>query len=497
MKFLILAIYLILISCGSKPEDLNLAKKVQNDNLTDSYEANLEVAGKNKILLQGFDRLSNSSKERCLDEKSIKIQRLEVNEGVSELKVLQTVSDISRELKLGLGLGGGGGFGFIGGELGFDIEKAWKGSSSKKSIYALMKYSYLKEKITIHTTDIALSKNSIETLKESKRAFRKKCGDVFVEEEQLGASLYVLFEGKYDSQYKAAGSKFETLFEVALAGLIKGKINPRYEEELESFWENVEVDVDCFHIGGESDVCTAAALDNTSIYGEEEEFRRKLAQTKDLLAQDIKERELLGVIKRGLKNYPVAEGESINDKYFDYRRHNENISDWEYLDARIERATSGIPYYESELREYRGDLLKAMEQCTNMDHDKFANCEGPENYFYDDLLNAEDLGQVKVYGTGLFGGMKSMMLNFNRQSSDPDKAAKPDTLYSLADFGFDNTIEVIDVNLKPGWKIHFFDFADATGAEIIFGSNTKTIYFSVTHPYFNKKASSFMLVKVD
>ena len=49
----------------------------------------------------------------------------------------------------------------------------------------------------------------------------------------------------------------------------------------------------CYHIGGQSDVCTAANLEDIDVYGEQELFREKLAATKDLIAQDVKNDRLL------------------------------------------------------------------------------------------------------------------------------------------------------------------------------------------------------------
>ena len=218
-------------------------------------------------------------------------------------------------------------------------------------MYALLRYSYIKEILSLHTTDVELSKDAEALILEDKKLFRKKCGDSYVFEETLGASLYVVFEASSNADLEFEDVKFETLFEVIVAGAAQGKINPRYEKSVEKFWENTDVSLNCFHIGGEADVCTAAQLEDINIYGEEAIFRQKLAQTKDFLAQDVKNNELLGTINRKFKNYPIDTSESIFEKYFDYRNNNESISDWEFLKQRIEKATNGLPWFELELRD--------------------------------------------------------------------------------------------------------------------------------------------------
>ena len=53
-------------------------------------------------------------------------------------------------------------------------------------------------------------------------------------------------------------------------------------------------------------------------------------------------------------------------------------------------------------------------------------------YVYNDLIYAEDVGVIKLYGRDIFGQMKTQLLNFTKLKSEPKKALKPETLYSLS-----------------------------------------------------------------
>ena len=57
----------------------------------------------------------------------------------------------------------------------------------------------------------------------------------------------------------------------------------------------------------------------------------------------MKNDSLLGVINRKLQNYPIGINEKLFSKYFDYREHQKNISDWEFMEQRIEKAVNGLP----------------------------------------------------------------------------------------------------------------------------------------------------------
>ena len=130
-----------------------------------------------------------------------------------------------------------------------------------------------------------------------------------------------------------------------------------------------------------------------------------------------------------------------------------------------------------------------------MDNEEFDDCYAPNEYVYHDLLYAEDVGVVKLYGRDIFGQIITKMLNYTKLKSNPKKALKPEKFYSLKELGFDNEMEALEVQLRPGWKVVFFENMNATGSEYSFVNSSSTIYLSQYHPDFVAKASSFMLVR--
>ena len=90
------------------------------------------MTDKSLLLLQGFDILQNRSKENCLNESELEIQVLEKNEGSSEVKVFESLTELANELKLGLGVSGGGGWAFVNGAVGFDVEKNLENDKRKE-----------------------------------------------------------------------------------------------------------------------------------------------------------------------------------------------------------------------------------------------------------------------------------------------------------------------------------------------------------------------------
>ncbi len=103
MKSIItLSILILQISCGNSKE-FELTKSSQE---TRSFDARAHEK-KDSILLQGFDKLSNSSKEKCLKEDRLELQVLEMNEGSSDVLVFESLSELANSLKLGLGISGG------------------------------------------------------------------------------------------------------------------------------------------------------------------------------------------------------------------------------------------------------------------------------------------------------------------------------------------------------------------------------------------------------
>lgn len=488
--FIILSVIILQISCGST-KDFELTKSNQQ---TRSLDAKA-VEKKDSILLQGFDKLSNSSKEKCLAEDGLELQVLELNEGSSDVVVFESLAELASSLKLGLGISGGGGWAFVNAAVGLDVEKTWKNKTRKTQMYALMSYEYIKEKRSLLNNEVELRQEMNDLLLEDPKSFRKKCGDDYVLEETLGANLYVLFKASSDVDFSAEELSFEGLLEVVVAGAGQGKINPRYEKTVERLMQNTDVSISCYHIGGQSDVCTAANLEDVEIYGEQDLFREKLAATKDLIAQDVKNDNLLGVTNRKFKNYPVSNGEKLFTKYYDYRKNQQNISDWEFMEGRIEKAVNGLPYFEVRYRQAVRDITEGIDRCTNMDNEDFDNCYAPNEYVYHDLLYAEDIGVVKLYGRDIFGQIITKMLNFTKLKSEPKKALKPEKFYSLKELAFDNEMEALQVQLSPGWTIIFFENTNATGSQCSFFNSSSTIYLSQNYPEFISKASAFMLVR--
>ena len=434
MHYILLITTLFIISCGR--HELIELKKSEKQNLDA-----VTIDKQKSILLQGFDRLSNETKLKCLKQDNLEIQVLEVNEGASDVAVYESLGELANSLKLGLGISGGGGWAFVNAALGFDVEKTWKNKTRKTEMYALMSYSYTKEERSLLNSEVMLKDEAKLLLEDDVKLFRKNCGDDYVRSETLGASLYVIFSAKSDADFSAEEMSFETLLEVVVAGAGQGKINPRYKDTVERLMEHTDVSVSCYHVGGQSDVCTAANLEDVDVYGEQDLFREKLAITKDLLAQDVKNDSLLGVINRKLQNYPIGINEKLFSKYFDYREHQKNISDWEFMEQRIEKAVNGLPYYEVKHRDAVRDISEGIERCTNMDNEEFESCYGPNEYVYNDLIYAEDVGVIKLYGRDIFGQMKTQLLNFTKLKSEPKKALKPETLYSLKQLNFDNEME--------------------------------------------------------
>ena len=112
------------LACSELPE-------LTPESLSNTHRFDADAVEKqNSILLQGFDRLSNSSNEICIQREDINVQVLEVNEGSSEVNVYETLTELATKLKLGLGISGGGGWAFVNGAVGMDIEKTWKVSQS-------------------------------------------------------------------------------------------------------------------------------------------------------------------------------------------------------------------------------------------------------------------------------------------------------------------------------------------------------------------------------
>ena len=140
------------------------------------------------------------------------------------------------------------------------------------------------------------------------------------------------------------------------------------------------------------------------------------------------------------------------------------------------------------------EIQDAISRCTNMDDAAFDECVAPNKFDYEDLLYAEDVGVVKLYGRDLFGQVSTKMLNFTKLKSEPKELLNQKSSI-LKDLGFDNKMEMLEVNLKPGWSIVFFEYADGTGRSHKFINSLSPIYLSQNFPQFNQKASSFILLR--
>ena len=105
MHYILLITTLFIISCGR--HELIELKKSEKQNLDA-----VTIDKQKSILLQGFDRLSNETKLKCLKQDNLEIQVLEVNEGASDVAVYESLGELANSLKLGLGISGGGGWAF-------------------------------------------------------------------------------------------------------------------------------------------------------------------------------------------------------------------------------------------------------------------------------------------------------------------------------------------------------------------------------------------------
>lgn len=465
---------LLFISCsadtGSRSPTLGLESDKTSQDSDASNRINLP-----SYIGRGFDDLTGLEKEFCLDYASVQVGKQPLKNTESTLEIVRSQSDLENTLDVGVNLDFSGVFDMFTPSVSLSTNVVRKSLFSENQIKAVAQLVYRAESMNlgqgIQKASIGSSYNFDPSNTDDVLAFRNQCGDRYVDEVTLGSRLVIVFNAEHSTEETLNRTDVETALRLGIASIFNVGIGVSVSDEQKAILSNLNISTECYSEGAvDPDFC--GAFDIKLEEGEDflDKLREYFVNVRTEFASLSENPDNHVVLSRTFNTYP--DHPTKNSPYYSVSDRQNHLTELMSIQQEVEDICNNLTIMDGEcsvaLSNIKTEVRKCAEQSTwvNECNDLYSVSEYRKNYL--NVIDADNVGTISVYEHPDFTGRK-LDLVFNQVFSQ-DSDTKYQVIYSLHDskYSFGDIISAIEFNLKPGWRVEFFEHPDGTGRSFVY-----------------------------
>ncbi len=445
----------------------------------------------------GYDRISGKRFLSCLDSEKYQLAGRNLMETESEITIVDSKEHLATVLDMEINVEASLSLGFISGGYSSKTKILREATFNDRSIVALMKLSHRAQEIGIDSSYEVLSDESIALLKESPEAFRLTCGDAYTRRVATGGSIFILLNLTSNDSDIHNREEVSSTIKAGLGGIFSTTINTNTINDLKNALSSFQVSAHCTSQGITADACgqTFSNASGDNLLAKVTSYLN--SSREKALASFSNHPEKFVAIDEGLEDYekPIdMTGISRSEIFYNYGLYHGHVQILLWVEKDV-------------YAKCRNKNLYVCNRFFELLADQFYYCSRQEQWVdcnpssLGSILTAVtdattekkvSIGVVTLYEhheNGVTGG-KKFVINFDKE--DGPNQFKPDQIYDLGDWNWNDLATGYHSTLSAGWQLRMFEHHDGGGRCYMIRGGNRVINFG----WFNDKATSFRLERV-